>query len=375
MHHLDQSVEDLLKNESFCNFLREANEQDIQLWQSYLAQHPEKRELIEEATRQYRRLFNTIADLDLQEQLQQLRNKVELNESTPVYSIRERSLQIIPLYRRKWMLAALSLLLVIAGWFLLRPRHAGQTARNESRYISKPGEKMIFQLPDGTQVTMNAGSEITLNDFYGRDTREVYLKGEAFFDVHANKHSPFIVHTADMDIKALGTAFNVRSYSGDKMAETALIRGLVEITLKKEHDKKLLLHPNEKIAFRQETAALSPALPAQTQSPAPVTAVGSPAPPKGAIIVPVKKMEDGTPQELAWASSNLVFDDESFDEIAIRLERWYGVKIIFKSADIEQYHFTGSFKKEKIERVLDILKTSREFDYQPGNDQTIIIYK
>lgn len=370
MQNLDQSVEELLKDESFSNYCRGENEQDIQYWQNYLAQNPGEKELIEEASRQYRLLFNTIANLDLLEQLDLLKNKIEINEAAPVYSINDRpARRRIAFYGKKFMVAAAAVILVIAGWALFHPKETPLLVKSDARYASKPGEKKIFQLPDGTQVTMNAGSEITLNSDYGQDTREVYLKGEAFFDVHRNKNSPFIVHSADMDVRALGTAFNVRSYAGDKTSETALIRGLVEITLKKENNKKILLHPNEKISWKQDAEAGE----GKPASPAP--AIKQLLAAKQVIIVPVKKMDDGTTQELAWVNNNLVFDDESFDEISPRLERWYGVKIVFGSEDVKRYHFTATFKKEKIERVLDILKTSKEFNYQFDDGQTIIIHK
>jgi ferric-dicitrate binding protein FerR (iron transport regulator) len=172
-----------------------------------------------------------------------------------------------------------------------------------------------------------------------------------------------------MDIRALGTAFNVRSYFGDKIAETALIRGLVEITLKKENNKKILLHPNEKVSWKQDAET------EEEKSVSPTPAIKQLPAPEQVIIAPVKKMEDGTAQELAWANNSLVFDDEDFDEIGPRLERWYGVKIVFGSEDVKGYRFTATFKKEKIERVLDILKTTKEFTYEFDGDRTILIHK
>lgn len=369
MQSLYHSVEDLLKDESFSSYCRGGNERDIQYWQNYLVQNPGKRELIEEAVRQYRLLFNTIADLDLREQLNLLQRKIELNEAAPIYPINDRPARRgIGFYGKKALIVA-TVMVVIAGWYLLHPKQAPSPGKTEARYASKPGEKKIFQLPDGTQVTMNAGSEITLNKTYGQDTREVFLRGEAFFDVHQNKNSPFIVHTSDMDVKALGTAFNVRSYCGDKMAETALIRGLVEITLKKENNKKILLHPNEKISWRKDAET------EEEKPTSPILPIKQLHAPEQIVVGPVKKMEDGTAQELAWANNSLVFEDEDFDEIGPRLERWYGVKIVFGSEDVKRYHFTATFKKEKIERVLDILKTTKEFNYEFDGDRTILIHK
>ncbi|MHA4812051.1 FecR family protein [Flavitalea flava] len=370
MQNLNPSAEDLLKDESFINYCRGQNENDVHYWKNYLEKNPEKKELIAEAVRQYRLFFNTIADLDLQEQLEILKNKIEINETARVYSINDEPIQTgITFYLKKMMVAASVVILAIAAWTLFHPKQAPLPGKGSAGYVSKPGEKKIFQLPDGTQVTLNAGSEITLNSAYGLHSREVFLKGEAFFDVHQNKSLPFIVHAADMDVRALGTAFNIRSYTGDKTSETALILGLVEITLKKENNKKILLHPNEKVSWKQHSE------PEEVNLASPGPAITQPQVAEQIVIAPVKKMDDGTPQELAWANNNLVFDDESFDEIGTRLERWYGVKIVFGTADLKTFHFTATFKKEKIERILDILKTIKEFKYEYDGIQTILIHK
>jgi ferric-dicitrate binding protein FerR (iron transport regulator) len=92
-----------------------------------------------------------------------------------------------------------------------------------------------------------------------------------------------------------------------------------------------------------------------------------------ALIKNVTKLVDGNIKEVAWIQNNLAFDDESFEEIAYQLNRWYNVHIQFASDDLKQYHFTATFKKEKIEQVLDILKASKKFNYHIQNDQTIVI--
>lgn len=367
MQNLDPSIEALLVDESFLNYCRGENEQDILYWQNYLAENPGQKELIEEASRQYRLLFNTIAHLDVMEQLERLKHKIESNEAAPVYVINNRPARnAIALYAKRMMVAAAAVMLLIAGYNMLLSKKATVPAdKGNTGYASKPGEKKIIQLPDGTQVTMNAGSELSLNDNYGQNTREVFLKGEAFFDVQHNKQVPFIVHAADMDVRALGTAFNVRSYAGDKTSETALIRGLVEITLKREN-KKIVLRPNEKICCKEDDQ------PGAEMSPRP--AIKQLRSKEQIVIAPVKKLDDGTAQELAWTNNNLVFDNESFDEIALRLERWYGVKIIFQGEDIKQYHFSATFKKEKLERVMEILKNSKAFTYQFNGTETITIH-
>ena len=90
---------------------------------------------------------------------------------------------------------------------------------------------------------------ITIILYFNKDLREVTLNGEAYFDVTKNAEKPFIIHTKKMDVKVIGTAFNVRSYSDEKTAEASLIRGSIEVTLKDRKDQKIILKPNEKISI------------------------------------------------------------------------------------------------------------------------------
>ena len=86
---------------------------------------------------------------------------------------------------------------------------------------------------------------------FGVFNRDVYLEGEAFFDVKHNAKLPFIVRTPAMDVKALGTAFDVKAYLNEKTTETSLIRGLLEVTLKEGSTRTMLLYPNQKIKYIQ----------------------------------------------------------------------------------------------------------------------------
>jgi transmembrane sensor len=359
LQHL--TVSDLLKDESFINFCRRQNERDVQYWEKFIADNPGKKPLIDEAIHEYSILFTALANADLEEQMQKLRLKLDDAETAPVVPLPgvERNF-----FRRfRFLVGTAAVLVLAAGYFLWKKPAAGPPAAKEIEYASRPGERKSFQLPDGTQVSLNAGSTITVNNSYGQSSRDVYLKGEAFFEVQHNKQLPFIVHTNDMDVKALGTAFNVRSYSGEK-SETALLRGLVEVTLKKDNNRKVLLHPDEKISW-----ATSGEIKKKTPT---VTEPAKKEPDENPVIKPVKKMDDGSVKEVAWMENKLVFDDDAFEEIVPQLERWYNVEINFDSEEVKQYHFTATFKKEKLEQVLNIFRTSRSFKYRYiGNIVTI----
>ena len=112
------------------------------------------------------------------------------------------------------------------------------------------GSRTRTILPDGSTVWVNAGSHISFdNDFKGQ-TREVTLNGEAYFDVVKNPKQPFIVHVSGYDIRVLGTAFNVKSYPGDKTIETTLLRGLVQVTKQGETKRPLFFASKSKTGTR-----------------------------------------------------------------------------------------------------------------------------
>ncbi len=366
MQHKYRTVEDLLKEESFINYCLRKNEPDVHYWEKFIAANPDKKELIAEAVQEFRLLFTALAQADVEEQLDNLKKKLENSEEAPVIDLKRRNQSQSVLYRRLPSIAVAALAVIAVGLYLfwkVQRSPAPQTATIQ--YACKPGERKSFQFPDGTQVILNAGSEIYLNDQYNKTTRDVFLKGEAFFEVQHNAAVPFIVHTASMDVKALGTAFNVKSYNNEHKTETVLIRGLVEVTLKKDNNRKLFLHPDEKVLWTDskpgETATISKAAGKNI--------------PEQAVVKPVKRSDNGNIRELAWVQNNLAFEDEPFEEIAYQLDRWYNVNIQFDSDDIKQFHFTATFKKEKIEQVLEILKLSKQFNYRFDGAQNIVIYK
>ena len=97
--------------------------------------------------------------------------------------------------------------------------------RAVSQISTKNGFKTNLILPDGSKVWLNAGSSLTYDSAYGKNIREVALSGEAFFDVVKNKEKPFIIHASKINVRVLGTEFNVRAYPSDKTTEASLIRG------------------------------------------------------------------------------------------------------------------------------------------------------
>jgi transmembrane sensor len=238
-----------------------------------------------------------------------------------------------------------------------------------SQISTKNGTKTNLILPDGTKVWLNAGSNLSFDSSYGKNIREVSLSGEAFFDVVKNKEKPFIIHTSKINIKVLGTQFNVRSYPSDKTTEASLIRGSIEVTFRDKPSRKIILKPNEKIVVNNEQ------IPKEI-----LEAVHQGNHGKGDAIpgVDVKNLtheyKTGVIIETSWVENKLIFQDESFDDIARQLERWYGVTIVFKNRELKENHLTGSFKNETIRQALDALKFTAAFNYEMDLNNNVTIY-
>ncbi len=359
------TIEDLLCDESFINYCNGSSPGDVALWEHYVTENPGRRLLVESAKEKYIRLFNALAQADLEEQAARLNNSINLPDTTPVIQMdpfeKKKRGRVLPL-----LLKITAAAMVVAGVFFTITHFTKGTDNSIKTYVAAYGERKNIQLPDGSIVTLNAGSNIKINEKFGTGTRDVFLEGEAFFEVKHDTSLPFIVHTSAMDVKALGTAFNVKAYLNEKVTAASLIRGLVEVTLKEDNNLKMLLYPNQKIEWQHavgNTAGTS--VPVAKKS----TALNAADSLKKKLVV----TNTGDIKEIAWKANKLIFEDEEFADIAILLERWYGAKINFKDSTIRNYRFTGIFEKEDLNTVLDYLKESRNFNYTIEKGETTLI--
>lgn len=249
-----------------------------------------------------------------------------------------------------------AIIIVACGieWFVLsHPKFANNHENHSSiaqyNEISVPvGSKSYVVLSDSTKIWLNAGAKFKYPNDFQKNSREVFLEGEAFFDVAKNKNAPFFVNMAGMNIKVLGTKFNVKAYSDEKSIETTLIEGSIEILgLKsdKEDEKNLRLKPGQKIILFKDGTKI-----------------------KNAEVITLH--DTGT--EIAWLEDKLIFHKERFENVKNRLERWYGVTIDVKNQEILDYRFSGTFDEETFEQALNALKKAAKFDYQIKKKHVIV---
>lgn len=245
---------------------------------------------------------------------------------------------------------------------------AVKNTQAEQKVIVTPnGKNTSFKLPDGSTVWLNAGSKLDYSKINETGNREVHLTGEAFFDVVKNPARPFIIHTSSIDVKVLGTKFNVKAYPEDKTVETSLVQGSVEVFVKSRPGEKYLLKPNQKLVLLNEEQAVSKSSIVTTKKDLnlPIIAITHLTYPKN----------DTLATETSWTRNKLSFENESFAVIAKKMERWYDVTITFKNQELETEELNGDFSKETLQQALEALRftNNNSFRYKIEG-KTVIIY-
>lgn len=274
-------------------------------------------------------------------------------------------------------LAAASVLAFITITYFLITKNTGSNSlkqniastNNEVKVSNGSRSKII--LPDGSQVWINAGSKLTYKPDFKKEIREVILDGEAYFDVTKDKEHPFIVHTNGIDIKVLGTAFNVKAYNVEPVIEATLIHGSIEVTnTQQPNAPKLLMKPHEKLVFKKNNLVVNENKKSGTEQTNTTIDNAS-----LSISSLNKNIADSSIVETAWVYNKLVFEDEKFGDVALKMERWYNVKISINDDKLKNQMINGSFVDESIDEALKILQMIVPFKYQKNKENITISKK
>ncbi len=241
---------------------------------------------------------------------------------------RETKRFIIPTWFKYAAIAAVVMVSFLIGHVLVT------SVQSEVKYFSyqtAPGERKTVQLPDGTKVWLSGQTVLTYASDYNGINRCVKLNGEAFFDVMHNAQKPFEVYSGTHIVKVLGTRFKLEARSDEPCVTTVLEEGKVEVSILEKQLKCILL-PGQKSVYNKDLKELR------------------------------KKAESNVEQYTALTKGQLVFKDEPLYILAQRLEKWYGVSITVDAA-IKDLRFTGTFEKESVDDVLNILSLSKGIKY------------
>ena len=211
------------------------------------------------------------------------------------------------------------------------------------------GRPKRITLPDGSLVWINAASKISYTE--DQHTDNVYLEGEAYFNVRHNADRAFVVHAGNISVKALGTEFNVQAYPGEDHVEATLISGKVQVTMAEKPDQQIILAPNEKFTFSNKKVVKEMSY----------------------EVKPVKVVPSlQEVREVAWMQDQLAFKDEPFGDLARRMERRYDVHLVFEDEVLKKEPLSGVFKNEDIGKALRILQMTTPFQYKIKGDSILL---
>jgi transmembrane sensor len=230
--------------------------------------------------------------------------------------------------------AILFIPLVVASLFYLQ-NNSFRDAISYAEIHSPIGTRTNFYLPDGSRGWLNGGSSLKFPAHFGNKIREVKLTGEAYFKVFSNHKKPFIVSTENIDIKVIGTTFNVMAYSDEQTTEITLEKGQVEVFRKINNTIKSLgiLNPDELCTYNYISDSSK--------------------------IVSINSSE-----KLSWIDGKLTFKYESFEDVVRKINRWYNVNIVIRDELLESYIYYGTFKDETLEEVLKLLQLTAPIRYR-----------
>ncbi len=249
MNYLRHKAEDLVMDESFQQYCTGTNPAAVRFWEQWQHEHPDKRELVQAAKVIYLRLNGGLDATVFSGHHRRFTEALLAEGIRP--GGQAQQLQVIKRSNTwKWYTLAVAATmagLVCAMVWMQGEKVAPLAEAATPMYASKAGERKSFQLPDGSKVVLNAASAIWLEKGFNEGRRTLRLEGEAFFDIAQDASSPFIIHTEEMDITVLGTAFNVKAYKDDETVETTLLRGRVRVDM--PAGKQVYLQPKEKLVI------------------------------------------------------------------------------------------------------------------------------
>lgn len=249
----------------------------------------------------------------------------------------------IDIFRRKasqyrvWLAAAtVALLIAMSGWLYMM-------LDTDPSFIVTVNNSGIVQhviLPDGSNIKLNNRSKLIYPEHFSKDSREVFLEGEAYFDVAHDKRHPFIVRAGELNIKVLGTKFTVNASSQMPQITATLLEGSIDVADKKKH---MLMKPNQQLTYN----------------------VGS-----GKMLL---TEVTNASRETRWTENIWVLSNTPLLDICQHLEQQFNVKFIIMNDELIGKSFTGEFyTNESLDSILKTMQMSTPFKYEKKEGNIII---
>lgn len=336
---------DFAANESFQAYVSRTQEEAVQFWENFIRQHPEKQADIDEAIALLSLLSpkkTATSEQHKNREVERLLAAIAASENqpdAPTQPLWSEDAPVLPWYARRRSLVAASLagfLLLVSSYFYLNQSDEFTT------YQTAYGENTTFVLPDSSVVTLNGNTRLRhLPDWAGQKNREVWIDGEAFFDVkHTASHARFVVHTPELDVEVLGTRFNV--FNRNDQTNVVLNSGKVKLNIMSERDtNRVMMVPGETVEYFRKNKKMV-------------------------------KTQVNAEALTSWRNKVLVFENTPLYKVGEMIEDTYGVDVIFNENVKANQKLVGTIPSDNLDVLLTVLAKSSNLRIRRNNNQVVI---
>ena len=393
----DYSAIDFLEDSNFLRWLNEPTQEDHDFWNEYLKKHPSQRAKIKEATLLFNLFHSRENKLALPEQYE-LWKAIQAGSQTSGKEVFLRILKYAAILvlvffsgavsyyiyqnsvgQNQYQLAEINpavngeaMVILADGSKVSLDKQMSEISystngrqlivnndtitqkaetmkESMNKVIVSYGKKSMVLLSDGTKVWLNAGSQLVYPAVFLKDTREVALVGEAFFDVVKNPQKPFVVKAADVSVQVLGTRFDISAYPEDKVIQTVLEEGKINLKYSGDgifkRDYVVEMVPNQMVEFDKVSREAN------------------------SSTVIVSKF-------VSWKDGMLEFEKVNLYKALKQVERFYNIKILLEDQSIGSYKLSGKLDlKDEPEEVLNVIKLTVPIDWQRKSNGDFIVIK
>ncbi|WP_375582631.1 FecR family protein [Cyclobacterium xiamenense] len=362
MSKTDYTVEDFMLDPEFRKWVLAPDEETKVFWETFLKKHPEKYAELELARKALTNLSREITDIS-ESRIEDIWSNIKAIVDNPTEKQPERRIIAISsdstlkrfadkqdrisyhashqIYRIAGILVSVFVLGIL---YSLTHQHPEQEPVAVplifEEHNAPPGVKSILTLQDGSKVVLNSGSNLRYVKNFAADKRELFLMGEAFFEVAKDSLRPFIVKTGPVSTRALGTSFNITAYDNEPL-DVSLLTGKVNVVLDFEKPQEIMLKPGE---------GLNVSISKQLHN----------------------KHRVEEEKVLAWTRKTILFEQTPIGEAIRVLENWYGVKIKVRNRPEKGVLLSGKFVDQTLEGVLEGLSYSARFEFQVNKDRVTL---
>lgn len=323
-----ESVEEVLADESFQSWYFKESEEKVATWNNWLHQNPSYKSLVDEAVAFMLQLHikeNEVPSGKVDNAYGSLMAKINSidEQEKPVFHLKNS--------RRWWWIAAAAVLVISAGLIFWQMTGATETIQTQYGQLGK------HQLPDGSEVILNANSTVTLsNGWNGEKDREVWLKGEAFFSVaKTTRKARFIVHTDQLDVVVTGTRFNVSTRDG----KTTVYLSEGSVFLNTKDGKQIAMLPGDFVEMRPDLFA---------------------------------KSTGDEESVLAWKDNKLSFFKTPLKDAIKTISEHYGVKVTLGNSELENRTVNGIMPNNNLDVLLQSLEAGMNLKITKTNNEIVI---